>query len=88
MQVGLKYVVMLFGAVCIAIGMTLGFAGMAYSFYPYIVPDRLTIAEAASSPESLSIILVGVMVVLPTILAYTVLSYFIFRGKATDLRYD
>lgn len=68
--------------------MTLGFAGMAYSFYPYIVPDSLTIAEAASSPESLTIILVGVMVVLPTILAYTVLSYFIFRGKATDLRYD
>jgi len=68
--------------------MMLGFAGMAYSFFPYIVPDHLTIAEAAASPESLSIILVGVMVVLPTILAYTVLSYFIFRGKATDLRYD
>ncbi|MCU0903398.1 MAG: cytochrome d ubiquinol oxidase subunit II [Tabrizicola sp.] len=68
--------------------MCLGFAGMAYSFYPYIVPDRLTINEAASSPESLGIILVGTLIVLPVILAYTVLAYVIFRGKATALRYD
>jgi cytochrome d ubiquinol oxidase subunit II len=67
---------------------TLGFFGMAYSFYPFIVPDKLTIAEAASSPESLWIILVGVMFVLPAILGYTVLSYVIFRGKATKLSYE
>jgi cytochrome bd ubiquinol oxidase subunit II len=68
--------------------MVLGFFGMAYSFYPYVVPERLTIYEAASSPESLWIILVGTMFVLPVILAYTVLAYVIFRGKATALRYD
>ncbi len=67
---------------------TMAFGGMAYSFYPYVVPDQLTIYEAASAPESLLIILYGVAVVLPTILAYTVLAYFIFRGKAKDLRYD
>ena len=67
---------------------TLGFIGMAYSFYPYVVPDRLTIFEAASAPESLVIILVGTLVVLPMIIGYTVLSYVIFRGKATELRYD
>lgn len=67
---------------------TLSFGGMAYSFYPYVVPDKLTIYEAASAPESLKIILVGTLFVLPTILAYTALSYFIFRGKATELRYD
>jgi cytochrome bd ubiquinol oxidase subunit II len=66
----------------------LGFAGMAYSFYPYIVPEAITIYEAASAPESLRIILYGTLVVLPVILAYSVLSYVIFRGKATDLRYD
>jgi cytochrome bd ubiquinol oxidase subunit II len=66
----------------------LGFGGMAYSFYPYVVPEKLTIYEAASAPESLWIILIGVMVVLPMILAYTVLSYTIFRGKATSLSYD
>jgi cytochrome d ubiquinol oxidase subunit II len=68
--------------------MVLGFFGMAYSFYPFIVPERLTIAEAAASTESLSIILVGTMIVLPVILAYTVLAYVIFRGKATKLSYD
>jgi cytochrome d ubiquinol oxidase subunit II len=68
--------------------MVLGFFGMAYSFYPFIVPEKLTIWEAAASTESLSIILVGTLVVLPMILGYTVLAYVIFRGKATKLSYD
>lgn len=68
--------------------MVLGFFGMAYSFYPYIVPEQLTIWEAAAATESLSIILVGTLVVLPMILGYTVLAYVIFRGKATKLSYD
>jgi cytochrome d ubiquinol oxidase subunit II len=66
----------------------LGFLGMAYSFFPFIVPDRLTIAEAASAPESLRIILWGVVFVLPAILGYTALSYRIFRGKAVPLSYE
>ena len=66
----------------------LGFGGMAYSFFPFVVPEALTIYEAAAAPESLWLILVGTMVVLPMILAYSALSYVIFRGKATALRYD
>jgi cytochrome bd ubiquinol oxidase subunit II len=66
----------------------LGFLGLAYSFFPYIVPEAITIYEAASAPESLWIILIGTMVVLPIIIAYSVLSYVIFRGKATHLTYD
>jgi cytochrome bd ubiquinol oxidase subunit II len=66
----------------------LGFAGMAYSFYPFIVPEAITIYEAASSDDALSIILVGTLIVLPTIIAYSILSYWIFRGKATKLSYD
>lgn len=68
--------------------MALGFAGMAYSFYPYVVPEKMTIYEAAASTESLTIILVGTCIVLPVILGYTILAYVIFRGKATALRYD
>ena len=41
---------------------TLAYVGMAYSFYPYVVPDRLTIYEAAAAPESLFIILIGACV--------------------------
>ncbi len=67
---------------------TLGFFGMAYSFYPYVVPEALTIYDAASAPESLFIILVGTVFVLPMIGGYTILAYIIFRGKATELRYD
>ncbi|MDU8942911.1 cytochrome d ubiquinol oxidase subunit II [Ovoidimarina sediminis] len=66
----------------------LAYVGMAYSFYPYVVPERLTIYEAAAAPESLLIILVGACAVVPVIIGYTVLAYFIFRGKATALRYD
>jgi len=67
---------------------TLAYGGMAYSFYPYIVPEQITIYEAASAPESLFIILIGTVFVLPAILGYTMLSYYIFRGKASELRYD
>jgi cytochrome d ubiquinol oxidase subunit II len=66
----------------------LGFLGLAYSFYPYVVPEKLTIWQAASAPESLFIILMGAMVVLPFIAAYTAFSYYVFRGKATELHYD
>lgn len=66
----------------------LGFAGMAYSFYPYVVPERLTIYEAASAPEALRIILWGTLFVLPTIVVYSVFAYTVFRGKATALSYE
>lgn len=66
----------------------LAFFGLAYSFYPYVVPEQMTIYDAASAPESLMIILIGTLVVLPMIMGYTALSYTVFRGKATELRYD
>ncbi len=65
----------------------LGFIGIAYSFYPYLVPDKLTLWQAASSPEALSIMLIGALPVLPVILGYSILAHWIFRGKATALRY-
>ena len=67
---------------------TLAFFGLAYSFYPYVVPDQLTIYDAASAPESLMIIFVGTLFVLPVIIGYTVLAYTVFRGKATALTYE
>jgi len=47
---------------------------MAYSLYPYVVPEKITIYEAASTPENLFVILSGMVFVLPTVLAYTVLA--------------
>lgn len=67
---------------------TTAFIGLAHSFYPYIVPDKMTLIQAAAAPESLLIILFGAVFVVPIILGYSILSYWIFRGKATILRYD
>ena len=63
------------------------FAGLALSFYPYVVPQQLTIFDTASAPESLRIMLVGSLFVLPMIIGYTVFAYFAFRGKAQALNY-
>lgn len=66
---------------------TLCFSALALSFFPYIVPGKMTIWQAASAPESLRFILVGAVVVVPVILMYTAFSYYVFRGKATGLSY-
>ena len=64
------------------------FNGLAYSIFPYLMVDKLTIWQAGSAPESLKIILAGVAVVLPTIIGYTVFSYRVFWGKARKLSYQ
>jgi cytochrome bd ubiquinol oxidase subunit II len=61
--------------------------GLAYSLYPYIVLDRLTIWEAAAAPSSLMFVFVGVAIVLPFTIAYTIFVYRVFHGKATGLSY-
>lgn len=64
------------------------FIGLAYSFFPYIVPDKLLITEAASAPESLTVIFLGALVVLPMLAGYTFLAYKVFHGKAKELTYN
>jgi cytochrome bd ubiquinol oxidase subunit II len=65
----------------------LAFFGLAYSIYPYIVIDRLTVWQAASAPESLAVIGIGVAITLPAIIVYTVFMYRVFWGKARELTY-
>ena len=72
---------------CATLIFILCFLGLAYSFYPYIVWQKITIWEAASARNSLMFIFVGVVVVLPTIVAYTIYSYRVFWGKTTKLNY-
>lgn len=61
--------------------------GLAYSLFPYLLIDRMTIWEAASAPEALRVVLMGAMVVLPVIVFYTAYSYRVFWGKAEPLLY-
>jgi cytochrome d ubiquinol oxidase subunit II len=65
----------------------LSFLGLAYSLYPYIVVDRLTIWQAASATKSLIFIFVGVAITLPAIIVYTVFMYRVFWGRASSLTY-
>ncbi len=57
------------------------FVGLGVGLTPYIVPRAITIHEAAAPDSSLLFMLVGALVLLPLILAYTAYSYWIFRGK-------
>jgi cytochrome d ubiquinol oxidase subunit II len=65
----------------------LAFHGLAYSLFPWLVPERIDIWQAAAAPGSMLFILVGVAIVLPLILGYTVFAYRVFWGKATQLEY-
>lgn len=64
-----------------------GAFGLAYSLFPYVVMDRLTIWDAASHPNSLMVIAIGCAISVPTILAYSIWTYRVFRGKVRPLTY-
>ena len=49
--------------------------------YPYIVPQSITIWQAAAPANSQLFMLVGVAVLVPLILGYTAWAYWVFRGK-------
>jgi cytochrome d ubiquinol oxidase subunit II len=66
----------------------LAFAGLAYSLFPYLIVDRLTIWQAASHPTALRFVLVGALIVVPFIIAYTVFAHRVFWGKAQAHLYD
>jgi cytochrome d ubiquinol oxidase subunit II len=59
------------------------YLGLAISIFPYIAPPDLTIWQAAAVPESQIFTLIGVLVMLPIILAYTAFVYWTFlrEGK-------
>jgi len=59
----------------------LSYAGLGISMYPYIVPQSITIWQAASPENSQIFMLFGVAVLIPLILGYTAWAYWVFRGK-------
>ena len=65
----------------------LAFYGLAYSLFPWLVIEKITIWQAASSPEALKVILIGALFVLPVIVGYTVFAYRVFWGKSVALKY-
>jgi cytochrome bd ubiquinol oxidase subunit II len=61
----------------------LALSGLGVSVFPYAVPWRITLWQAASSTPTLDFVGVGVLVILPIILAYLAYAHWIFRGKAS-----
>jgi cytochrome bd ubiquinol oxidase subunit II len=59
----------------------LGMAGLGVSIWPYVVPEALTIWDAAAPERSQVFMLIGVAITLPLILGYTGWAYWVFRGK-------
>ena len=49
----------------------------------WLVPFEITFWQAAAAPESLSLLLVGTVIMLPIILAYVGYCYYVFRGKTS-----
>jgi len=65
----------------------LAFYGLAFSLFPWLVIDQLTVWQSATSPEAMVVIFVGAAVVMPIIVGYTVYSYRVFWGKTKALNY-
>ncbi|MEO7827945.1 MAG: cytochrome d ubiquinol oxidase subunit II [Allosphingosinicella sp.] len=66
-------------------GLTL--AGLGISIWPDVIPGRITIWQAAAPHSSQLFMLVGALVLIPLILAYTAWSYWVFRGKVSEEGY-
>ena len=59
----------------------LTYAGLGISMYPFVVPQSITIWQAAAPAKSQLFMLVGVVILIPMIVAYTAFAYWVFRGK-------
>jgi cytochrome d ubiquinol oxidase subunit II len=57
------------------------YIGLGISTWPYIIPRQLTIWEAAAHPKTLIFQLVGAIILLPLLIAYSIYAYRVFRGK-------
>ena len=65
----------------------LGMIGLGISMFPYVVPDEVTIWDAATHPSSQAFMLVGTLFIVPLIIGYTAWAYWVFRGKVGDEGY-
>jgi cytochrome d ubiquinol oxidase subunit II len=66
-----------------SLGFAAAFGTFVITFWPYMIPFSITIDQAASPPSSLSFMFWGEgLFVLPLMLAYTAISFRVFRGKS------
>jgi cytochrome d ubiquinol oxidase subunit II len=58
-----------------------GVVALGVSFFPNVIPFRMSLWDAASGPETQEFVLIGALIATPVILAYTSFAYWVFHGK-------
>ena len=61
----------------------MNYIGLGISIWPWLVPYEITFRQAAASPQSQSLLLIGAAISLPLVLAYAAYNYYVFRGKTS-----
>jgi cytochrome d ubiquinol oxidase subunit II len=67
-----------------ALAMTMvlsGIVALGLSFFPNVIPFRLSLWDAASSSQTQEFVLMGALVATPVILTYTAFAYWVFHGR-------
>jgi len=59
----------------------LTFIGLGLIVFPYIIPNQITIYQAAAAPSALVFMLTFIGVLIPIMLFYNIYNYVVFRGK-------
>lgn len=59
----------------------LAYTGFLISIFPYVIPPSITIWDAAAPANSQLFALIGALILIPIIIMYTILSYWVFRDK-------
>lgn len=59
----------------------LAYTGFLISLFPYIIPPSITIWDAAAPHQSQLFALIGALILIPIIIGYTAMSYWVFKDK-------
>ena len=63
---------------------TLGYLGLVNSNFPYLVPPSLTVWDTAAARASQIFMLLRTLLLLPFVIGYVVMIYWLFRGKVHE----
>jgi cytochrome bd ubiquinol oxidase subunit II len=66
----------------------LSFLGLGLIIFPYIIPPKITIYQAAASPSALVFMITFIGVLIPIMLFYNIYNYIVFRGKVTEIHHS
>ncbi|WP_347016221.1 cytochrome d ubiquinol oxidase subunit II [Acinetobacter seifertii] len=59
----------------------LAYTGFLISIFPYVIPPSITIWEAAAPANSQLFALIGALILIPIIIIYTIMAYWVFSDK-------